>query len=870
MVFPQEAQDALERATIVGQTLHNGEYQVQRISRQDEVGRVFLAMHTTLMIPMALKQMPADKPLAESVATELDYILHDGDGIGLTTPTPRQQVQEEEGLSAQKESATDRFAHEALFLARLQHTALPTLYDYFREGDYWYLVMDYISGYTLSTYLQHHGPLSVLEALNCALQLCDALDYLHTQTPPVIFRHLKTDNIMVTPEGILMLVNLTQYARKVADVTHEKVNEHAPNSSDTETATDALAERYPDALHLDITSDLYSLGIILHDMLHGKNLRQDAPRQADSKAQPNKTPTQDQDTQSQNTPYISTFLKSVLKLATRMETVGHFQSAQTFYLALERAYQIEEQRTFQQHLAQLSQQEEHELTANEKVTGEPAANKTQDPICDEQIVGEWEQGKQDTPPIILSHTLELEQRRLTRAALQRARWEYLEQEQVEVQMALVDESLQQRSSMSHSQISLQALVPAKTPATAVPTSQRFHRIVKVNFLLALIICVIMASLLIYTHVAPPLENGIQSLVQYSKLAPENTPNTQSTPGTQDTQNGSGKESTKDKNSNLSDNYWQALPSLPTAEADNSMVYIELQGQAYIYMNGGYHSPSSTIYDHNLYRYNIKAAHWETMSTSHFPGMINNAATVDEQGHIFFTGGYSSDTYTVTSLLYIYNPGTGLLQKIVPPAQMPLGFGGSILADRQGHLYITQGFAHPADPNAQAGIGWYRYNIATAQWNQLATLPVGLGYVLAASDNNGSILLLGGASDAGQQNATNKIYRYDIATDSWTQATDSLPQAISGASGCQAWPGQLVMVGGYDTTHNTGNKNSWLIDLQTLKWRALADLTIGGSVLGTAACDGKGHVFLERGTNNPRLPTNDYREMVVAPGIKIDN
>ena len=861
MIFPQEKQDVLEPAAIVGQTLNGGEYQVQRIIGQG--GTVFLAMHTTLMIPMALRRMPADEPLAESVIAELDYILHDGDSINLTIPG--KSVQED--LSPQKESATDRFAREALFLARSQHTSIPTLYDYFREDGYWYLVIDYISGYTLRTYLQQHTPLSVLEALNCALQICDALDYLHTQTPPIICRQLNTDTIMVTPEGILMLVNLTQHSQFHEPTTDKSTNEHTPHASETETATphtDTPAERYTDALRLDITSDLYSLGIILHDMLYRHTLKQNSTEPADSEIPHNHTLTEEQE--AQNTPYISTFLKSVLRLATRMETADRFQSAETFYLALERAYQIEEQRTFQQHLTHLNQQEEQ--TINEQVEEDLTTDAAQNPGSNEneQIAGEWEQGRQDTPPIILSHTLELEQRRLTRAALQRARWERLGQEQVEVQMTLVDKGLQQRSSMSHSQISLQAIVPPAPPAATIPIIQRFHRVIKVNFLLALVICVIMASLLIYIRIAQPIEDSIQALLQYSKLTQGHTQNTLTAQNIQSTKQNTGA-NPQNKDSTLADNYWQALPALPATEADNSMAYVELQGQAYIYMNGGYHNPSSAIYDHSLYRYNIKAASWETIN-NHFPGMVNNAATVDEQGHIFFTSGYSSDTYTMNSLLYIYDPGTTSLQKIISPAQTPLGFGGSMLADRQGHLYITQGFAHPGDPNAQAGTGWYRYDIATAQWNQLAALPVGLGYVFTASDNNGGILLLGGASDAGQHNATNKIYRYDIATDSWTQETNSLPQAISGASGCQAWPGQLAMIGGYDATHDTGNKNSWLIDLKTLKWRTLADLPIGGSVLGAAACDGKGHVFLERGTNTPRLPTSDYWELVVAPAIKI--
>src|SRR5207302_500867 len=84
-----------------------------------------------------------------------------------------------------------------------------------------------------------------------------------------------------------------------------------------------------------------------------------------------------------------------------------------------------------------------------------------------------------------------------------------------------------------------------------------------------------------------------------------------------------------------------------------------------------------------------------------PVMGNNAAAVDEQHHIFFTGGYSTDTFTINSVLYRYSPENGALGKIVPPAQALIGFGNAMLADQQGHLYITQGFTTPGNPRARA-------------------------------------------------------------------------------------------------------------------------------------------------------------------------
>lgn len=863
MIFAEGAQGAPERAAIVGQVLRDGEYEVQRLldrGQDDKGGWLFLALHTTLRFPVALKQMPADKPVAESILVRLDSFLQAGDTPETAAP-PSGQMQDTT-LPPPDGSAINLFAREALLLARLQHPTIPTLYDYFFEGGYWYLVMDYIPGHTLTPYLQSHGPLSALEALNCALQICDTLDYLHTQTPAIVLRNLTTDSIRITPEGILMLANFDLAAYSQPEAVENGTDEaamgqehsHYPGDTETEIFAYRPAEQQAGARqNKDASSDVYNLGVILREMLYGKSMDQDSSS-ADSGAHYALS--------------ISTYLKSLVRLATRPEPLDRFQSAQTFSLALQRAYQIEEQRAFQEHLSLLNGQSADEQKSSDgRRTGE-AARENKSPQAGEQERMQRGQRKEDLPPVTPFRSLELEQRQLTRTAMQRVQRERLDQEQVELRLASVDEGLEQRSSMSHSQISLLAIAQAEAPTAVIPTLQRFQRLIKLNFILALLLCLVLVSLLIYIRVAEPIENSLHTLIQRPISSTESSGDLQHIQSVPGPSNSASTQSSQKANGSLADSYWQALSSLPTAEADNAMVYVELQGREYIYMNGGYHGSPPPAYDHSLYRYDIRAAHWEMVS--HFPGMINNAATVDEQGHIFFTTGYSSDTYVVSSLLSIYDPGTAFLKKVAPPASMPIGFGGSILADRQGHLYISQGFLRAGDGHAQAGTGWYRYDIGTAQWHQLATLPVGLGYVFTASDDNGGILLMGGSSDAGQQSPTNKIYRYDIASDSWTQATDSLPQAISGAAGCQVWPGQLALVGGYDPAHDSGTKTTWLLDLHTLKWRSLVDLTIGGSVLGAAACDGKGHLFLERGTNNPKVPTSDYWEMVVAPGIKIDN
>jgi hypothetical protein len=120
-------------------------------------------------------------------------------------------------------------------------------------------------------------------------------------------------------------------------------------------------------------------------------------------------------------------------------------------------------------------------------------------------------------------------------------------------------------------------------------------------------------------------------------------------------------------------------------------------------------------------------------------------------------------------------------------------------------------------------------------------------------------------DAGQSSPTRQIYHYDIAHNAWTTEQAMSPAQISGASSCLNGPEQLVIVGGYDPISNKTSGRTWLVDLHTLRWLPLASLPSGGSLLGTAACDGAEHVFLTRGANDPSRPTPDFWELTIKAG-----
>ena len=782
----------------IGRLLRNGEYRVEQILGQGGMGRVFLASHTILQIPFAVKQGITDQPVPEAVRAELERLLHTE--LLLRRTAKYKLTEQDFPLSGGVH--TDRFLREALLLARLQHSSLPLLYDYFIEDGYWYLVMDYIPGPTLSAYIHKHAPLPPLEALNYAIQLCDVLDYLHKQRPPVVFRDLKPSNILLSPDGRIMLVDfgIARYFKE------------GQNNDTTEFGSPGYAppEQYKGDAQTDARSDLFSLGVILHEMLSGKR-----PSGLNSALE----------SLSQINPAISAVLSGLVTVATRAEPMYRFQSAHAFYLALERAYRIEERRAYSRTL--------HDIETGG--TPEELSLHVFAPLPGEKEMD------------IFQPTVDMQQRQQTREELQEVRREKLEEEQVERQLDSIDANLSIRSSsMGFTPLPLPPSatgLPVQSEETEEfplppPPPRSIHplrRVFSVLIGLLLILVLVVASVNIY----PFFSHFYISLIQQPQPSPTVTTATAPT-GT-----------------------WQVLPSLPSSEADNAATYVQIGGRAYIYMSGGFRGPKLTPhYDRNLYRYDIAAAHWEVLSVQNFPGMVNNAVALDEHNSLFFTSGYSSDTYTVASLLYRYAPQTGTVEKIVPPSTVSLGFGAAMIADQQDHLYITQGFLRAGDLHGAAGTGWYRYDISTQQWHPLAPLPIGLGYVVLAPDGAGGILLFGGSTDAGQSSPTEQIYRYNTTQNTWQLQQASAPVLLSGASSCLLGPNQLVLVGGYDAQHNTTLGQTWLVNLQTLRWTPLVQLPSGGSLLGTAACDGNGHVFLTRGADNPSRPTPDFWELTI--------
>ncbi len=157
-----------------------------------------------------------------------------------------------------------QFKREARLLAGLRHPNLPRVSDHFIvPGQGQYLIMDFVEGKSLTTLLSERGgPLDEAEVLPWMRQVCDALDYLHTRTPPIIHRDLKSDNIIITSDGRAVLVDFG--ISKVYD----------PGKGTTIGAKAVTPGYSPPEQYgrgrTDARSDVYALGATLYTLLTGQ------------------------------------------------------------------------------------------------------------------------------------------------------------------------------------------------------------------------------------------------------------------------------------------------------------------------------------------------------------------------------------------------------------------------------------------------------------------------------------------------------------------------------------------------------------------------------------------------------------------------
>jgi len=141
----------------------------------------------------------------------------------------------------------------------LHHPRMPAYRDDFSEGGHRFLVMEYIPGMNLEErQLRAHAPLPEREVLRWMIEICDVLDYLHHQKPPIIVRDLKPANVMITPDDDARLIDF--------GIARRYKPGQRTNTENLGTMTYASPEHLG-RTQTDERSDIYSLGATMYHLL---------------------------------------------------------------------------------------------------------------------------------------------------------------------------------------------------------------------------------------------------------------------------------------------------------------------------------------------------------------------------------------------------------------------------------------------------------------------------------------------------------------------------------------------------------------------------------------------------------------------------
>ena len=252
--------------------------------------------------------------------------------VYLATDLTFEQVGQERKVAVKENhdpSAINAFLKEAGLLANLHHPNLPRVSDFFSEQPPTipqarpYMVMDYIAGEELWERIQRQGKLNEQEVLDLLGGVFDALEYLHSQNPPIFHRDIKPQNIRIAPDGRTFLVDFG--IAKVGGGT-------TTTSSRAATPPFAPSEQYRMAGETDDKSDQYELAMTIYVALTGKvTIHAEAPLRERAITARNPDPLEPIE---KLAPEVSQRVRKALKRALSIDKNSRFPSIAEFRKAL--------------------------------------------------------------------------------------------------------------------------------------------------------------------------------------------------------------------------------------------------------------------------------------------------------------------------------------------------------------------------------------------------------------------------------------------------------------------------------------------------------------------------------------------------------
>lgn len=152
---------------------------------------------------------------------------------------------------------------EIELMKRLSNPHLPSIVDVIEQDGGLLIVMDYVEGRSLEALLLESGAQKEERVIDWGIQLCEVLSYLHRQQPPVVYRDMKPANVMVKPDGTLVLIDL--------GAAREYKPQSLKDTVSLGTMGYAAPEQYEETGQSDARTDIYCLGVMLFQLLTGEN-----------------------------------------------------------------------------------------------------------------------------------------------------------------------------------------------------------------------------------------------------------------------------------------------------------------------------------------------------------------------------------------------------------------------------------------------------------------------------------------------------------------------------------------------------------------------------------------------------------------------
>ena len=171
------------------------------------------------------------------------------------------------GSGKNDEIVVNSLLAEANMMKRLDHPALPRIVDIIDNGVTIYVVMDYIEGESLDKILNEYGAQPEEKVIDWAMQIADALSYLHGQKPSIIYRDMKPANVMLKPEGNIKIIDF--------GIAREYKEQNLADTTVLGTKGYAPPEQYSG--QTDPRSDIFALGMTMHHLLTGVDPRNGEP-----------------------------------------------------------------------------------------------------------------------------------------------------------------------------------------------------------------------------------------------------------------------------------------------------------------------------------------------------------------------------------------------------------------------------------------------------------------------------------------------------------------------------------------------------------------------------------------------------------------